>query len=277
MKTLKLLLFCFAVPSLSAQINCNAYLFYGDTSKFHACIQANKVEHHYQFEKIFHEILDTALMIDSTYAYAYREKSVAYLKSGDFITWKKLIDRAVKFDSIGNLGYRAWCRYQFFRDYQGCIDDIEKLESLTKFDIGFGANGAYHLITTKALCYRALKQTEKSIKILEEFVLSKDYFENLYDYLHLGVSYLEVGKIDSAISYLIQQEGYNDIAENNYYMSLCLIEINQFEKAKKYAAKALEKYNANIKLYDPYTAIQDCIYRSDILELQNKIEHLSIN
>ncbi|WP_321538873.1 tetratricopeptide repeat protein [Flavobacterium piscinae] len=82
----------------------------------------------YQFSKEYQSILNESLKIDSTFDYAYWAKSIAYLKSGDFITWKKLIDKAVDLNPVEYLGYRGWCRYQFFRDYEGAINDIEALE-----------------------------------------------------------------------------------------------------------------------------------------------------
>ena len=60
-----------------------------------ACIEAEKTEKLYQFQREFQETLDNSIKICPNFAYAYREKSTAYLKSGDFLTWKKLIDKAV--------------------------------------------------------------------------------------------------------------------------------------------------------------------------------------
>src|SRR5690606_11486794 len=149
MKIFNLLILIFISQFLTAQPNCEVYKFSGDTLKYKACKKAMEVSGHYQFSKEYQTILDEAIKIDPTFDYAYWAKSIAYLKSGDFITWKTLIDKAVELNANEHLGYRGWCRYQFFRDYKGAIADIEKLDSLVTYDIGQSQNGTYHLNIAK--------------------------------------------------------------------------------------------------------------------------------
>ncbi|MGL4629976.1 MAG: hypothetical protein ACRCVT_02125, partial [Leadbetterella sp.] len=115
-----LLYICLLLPFyLYSQPNCKAFLYNKDTLQYKACMYVESAPDHYQFKREMHEILDSSLKICPYFAYAYRGKSTAYLKSGDFVTWKKWIDKAVEYDWNSNLGYRGWCRYQFFRDYNG--------------------------------------------------------------------------------------------------------------------------------------------------------------
>ena len=62
------------------------------------------------------------------------------------------MNKAVALDPKEHLPYRGWCRYQFFRDYEGAIQDIERLDSLSKYDIGYSVNAEYHLHIARALC-----------------------------------------------------------------------------------------------------------------------------
>lgn len=266
MRNFYILLFLFSFTCISAQPNCEAYKYYGDTLKYKACKKAELKDKHYQFSKEFMDILDEAILIDSTFAYAYREKSTAYLKSGDFITWKKLIDKSVKFDTVGNLGYRGWCRYQFFRDYKGAIVDIEKLSTLVKYDIGFSINGTYHLNIVKGLCYKALGEKEKAIKIIEDQIKlnEKEDFVGIYDYLHLGVLYLETENFESAIKIFKKQSETNELAENQYYYALTLLKQGKVTEHKSCLKKAKELYINDIKMFDPYTNPMDKIYLEDI-------------
>ena len=162
-----LLITLFLWYSISLAQNCEAYKYYGDTLKYEACKVAKKRAGHYQFSKEYQIALDKSLKIDSTFDHAYFAKSIAYLKSGDFVTWKKLIDKAVEYNPKDHLGYRGWCRYQFFSDYKGLIQDIEKLDSLVKYDIGYSQNGTYHLNIAKGLCYKAIGEKGKAIEIIE--------------------------------------------------------------------------------------------------------------
>lgn len=258
------ILFMALCLSSYAQPNCQAFLYKGDTIKYKACIEAEKSDKYYQFAKEFQQILDQALSIDPTFAYAYREKSTAYLKSGDFITWKQLIDKAVEYDPEGQLGYRGWCRYQFFRDYKGAIRDIELLDNLVDYDIGNSINGDYHLHIARALCYKAIGNSDTAIHIIENQLADSNYFVGLYDYLHLGVLYLEKGKYENAINALNQQQTYNDIAENQYYLALALKAQGNMDGYIMHLQSAQNKYLQEYRMFDPYTEMADKIYMKDI-------------
>ncbi|MTI31069.1 tetratricopeptide repeat protein [Xanthovirga aplysinae] len=262
----------FSIP-LFSQPNCEAYRYQGDTLKYLACMQAKKREGHYQFSREYQEAFDEAIGIDSTFDYAYREKSVAYLKSGDFITWKNLIDKAVALNPEAHLGARGWCRYQFFRDYKGAIEDIENFEKLVNYDVGYSVNGVYHLSIAKAICYKALGQKERAISIIEEKLKEKDYFAGIYDYLHLGVLYLELGRYEKAISAFVKQSQGNEIAENQYYLGMVYKKLGNKEKYVECLQRSQDLYVGRRNMYDPYTHPYDKVYLEDIqdeLEKANK-------
>lgn len=262
MKKLLFILFPFLV---FAQPNCNAYLYAGDTLQYKACLLVEKAQKYYQFEREFHEVFDDALQIAPNFAYAYREKSTAYLKSGDFLTWKKLIDKAVELDYVQNLPYRAWCRYQFFRDYKGAISDIEKLNSLVTYDIGYGINGDYHLNIMKAMCYSALGEKKKAIKTFLTQLEKKVYSAGLYDYYQLGVTFYEIKDYKNALESFEKQSERNDIAENEYYKSKINKLLKNEAAYKKNKEAALKLYAENKKLLDPYTQHFNTVYYETIV------------
>jgi len=265
MRELLCLIFVLLSCGLCAQPNCEAYKYQGDDLKYRACKAAEKRSGHYQFSRAYQEALDEALAIDSTFAYAYKVKSTAYLKSGDFITWKKLIDQAVKYDAEGELFYRASCRYQFFRDYQGAINDIDLLDSLVDYDIGYSQNGDYHLNIIKALSYKGLGKPEKALEIFEMQLSDSSHFAGIYDYLHLGVLNLELGNYEKALQALKRQELENDIAENRFYMAQTYKALGEKEKCLENLMLAKEKYEARERMFDPYVEKMDQIFLTDIL------------
>ena len=65
------------------------FLHTGDSLKYEACKETENAQGYYQFSKEFQTVMDNAIEIDPTFAYAYRAKSVAYLKSGDFFAMEK--------------------------------------------------------------------------------------------------------------------------------------------------------------------------------------------
>ncbi|MGE9312153.1 tetratricopeptide repeat protein [Niabella sp. CJ426] len=204
---------------LSAQPVCSAFLYMNDTLQYKACkLVENIDERHYQFSKEFQILYDSALALCPHFSWGYREKSVAYLKSGDFITWKKLIDKAVQYDTLLNLGYRAWCRYEFFRDCEGAIADIELLETKTP-EIGWGINGNYHLTVTKAICHSELGQQAKAISVLSSYLRDAQPI-GLYDYYQLGAIHYKNKDYAQAATAFQKQIEYNNLAEAHYYLSL---------------------------------------------------------
>ncbi|MDA9056783.1 hypothetical protein N9K49_02970 [Flavobacteriaceae bacterium] len=254
---------------INAQPNCEAFKYYGDTLKYEACKEAEKRSGHYQFSRKYQEAFDDALAIDSTFAFAYRAKSTAYLKSGNFITWKKLIDKAVQYDPEGQLYYRASCRYQFFRDYNGAIEDIKHLDSLVKYDIGYSQNGDYHLNIIMALCYRAIGNPMESLKIFEQTLQDSSYSVGIYDYLHLGVLNFEMGNYTKAIETLKKQEIENDIAENRYYIALTYRKLGNTKECIYNLDLAKKKYQMESRMFDPYVEKMDQIF---LIDIENEIE-----
>ncbi|WP_338732002.1 tetratricopeptide repeat protein [Mangrovimonas cancribranchiae] len=251
---------------LFAQPNCEAFKHYGDTLKYKACIKAMEISGHYQFSKEYQSILDRAIEIDSTFDYPYWAKSIAYLKSGDFITWKTLIDKAVALNPKTHLGYRGWCRYQFFRDYEGLIEDIEKLDSLVDYDIGYSQNGTYHLNIAKGLCYKAIGDKDKAITIIKNQIQLnvQENFVGAYDYLHLGVLYLETNQYEKAINTFKKQSENNELAENQYYLALTYRELDNFTKYTSCLNKAKQLYIVGKRMFDTYSNPMDKIYLETI-------------
>lgn len=253
------------------QINCEAFKLSGDLKKYEACQIAEERAGYNQFSFEYQNAFDRALAVDSTFSWAYRYKSTAYLKSGDFITWKQLMDHAVTLDPAAHLDYRGWCRFQFFRDYAGAIEDIERLQSLVSYDIGYSQNGYYHLEIARALCYKGLGNQEKAINIIEKKLLDPDYSPGPYVYLHLGVLYLEKGDFDQSISALKKQENTNDLAENRYYIALAYAKKGEAKAYEENLKLAMEKYTSQLRMFDPYVIQMDKIYLQDLQRQMDKI------
>lgn len=266
MKIFLNLLIIFTLVQLKAQPNCNTYKYLGDTLQYKACKVVEKVNVYHQFIREFQEKLDESLEICPYFAYAYREKSVAYLKSGDFLTWKRLIDLAVKHDELGNLDYRGWCKFQFFRDYAGAIADFERLEKLTQ-DIGYSQDGNYHLQIVKGICYNAIGQKDKALEIILNQLSKKDYSVGTYDYYQLGVIYFELSDYENAMNSFQKQSDINEFAENSYYISKIYKLENKQDEFESYKKAAIEYYENKRYLFDPYTHHYNKIYLKQIKEL----------
>lgn len=281
-----MLLFTFLMSALTAhsQPNCLVFKEQGQMKRYQACEKSKALKGHYQFSREFQEILDEVLEIDSTFAYAYRAKSVAYLKSGDFIQWKKLMDQAVKYDPQGMLGYRGWCRYQFFRDYSGAIADLEQLTRLVDHDIGYSVTGEYHLKVALDICYGALGEQRKAIESITEHLKKEKHFIGLYDYLHLAVLHLELGEYNASIQALKKQIGEFDLAEVHYYLGLNYRQLSRIradqEKARQEKELALNEFLRARDLYEKGNRMRDGyshpMHKIFLAEIENEITLLAV-
>lgn len=270
MKKLIVLLSILTSTSALSQYNCEAFKMNGDNCKYEACIYIEKAKKYFQLRKEYHEVYNRALEICPDYHPAYRAKSTAYLKTGDFITWKKLMDKAVELSPLDNLDYRGWCRFQFFRDYEGAIKDIERLQELVGDDVGFGQNGMYHLNTALALCYKMIGERKKAIQIIEDH-LKSERMTGLYIQYHLGVLYYEEGEFEKALIAFDLQTQENAFAENEYYKSLVYKELNQTEKQKEAIQKSLALYKEGVYMNDVYAYQVDKIFLVQVEEEYKKV------
>ncbi len=259
-------LFLLMIPFYAVgQPNCNVYLYDKDTAQYNACKSVEKV-YYYQYTRQYQEQFDRALEICPYFSYAYRAKSTAYLKSGDFLTWKYLIDKAVEYDTLSNIGYRGWCKYQFFRDYKGTISDIEYVEKRYKtIDVGYSAGGEYHLLVAKAICYSALNNKQKAIEILENLLANKNYDPGLFDYYQLGVTYFQIKDYENAQKCFDKQSAKYELAENKYYKAK-IAKLNGdtllFQREKN---EAIRLYQDKKNMVDPYTEHFNKVYLTTII------------
>jgi tetratricopeptide (TPR) repeat protein len=256
----------FLIQSYVKSQNCEAFKMYGDTLQYQACIIADEAENHYQFSKEYQEIYDNSIKKCSYFSTAYHAKSVAYLKSGDFIEWMRLMTIAVELKPKEYLGYRGWCRYEFCRDYLGAIKDIERLDSLVTYDIGYSSDGEYHLDIARALCYKKIGNPTKAISIIETKLGEENYSPGLYDYFHLAVLYIETGQPIKSITAIEEQIEINENAECYYYLALAHKDIGNGQEYESNIIKAQEKYVKGNKMSGSYTNHMDKIYLKTVEE-----------
>ena len=265
------IIFLFISSILKSQYNCT--IFKNENCR-KACELANIAKED-QGGKNSQIKFSEAIELCPTFDYAYSEKSVPYLKTGDFVTWKKLIDKAVEINPRNNLGYRGWCQYQFLRNYKAAIKDIEDLEKLVGEDnVGFSQNGNYQLEIVKALCYKNIGNKQKAIEIIEHQLTKNNNHIFLFDYYHLGVLYYEVAKYSEAKLSFEKQIANNDYyAEPYYYLSLIYTKENNKVKAKEMIDKALSYYSTNKSMKDAYTTIIDKVYEEEMKNQQKILEY----
>jgi len=253
MKYIALIIASFICLSAYSQgVNCDAVYEKG-TPCYEACkrlyggSRGDRSDFQGAYESILN--LDSILVMCPNFADAYYTKAIPYLKRGEFITWKKLIDKAVELDPVMYLGYRGGARFMFLRDYEGAIEDIENYKKKINWDIGHIYNGDYHLEVIRALSYRGIGNNTKAVDILEDYIKENTEDPGRFTYLHLGVIYLQSGNLPKAELTLLKQISDFDYYADTYYWL-----------AKVYEAMGdKDRYLSNMKKAEDYYLQEKCL------------------
>ncbi len=250
--------------------NCN--LFEDDCKE--ACVEAEQAIMHSQGSKASQIHFDKSIELCPTFAYSYYEKAVPFAKRGSVSEWNKLMDNAVKYNPEEYLGQRGWYHFFFMHNYQASITDIERLQTLYgDTDIGVTGDAMYHLHILRALCYKGLGEKQKAIDCIETQMAKADHYLGFYDYLHLGVLYLEMDKPEKAIEVLTQQIESNEWSEAYFYRGKAYLQLHDTDRFIQDTKQALELYRKGDKMHNSYRQLVDEIYESDILEALEKAEN----
>ena len=241
--------------------NCNIYK--NDNNCYKACKEAEKAIHYDQGSKESQEHFDKSIAHCTNFDYSYYEQAVPYAKRGLIKEWKEMIDKAVEINPREHLPTRGWYHFFFMHNYEAAIKDIDTADLIIKGDIGYTGDGVYHLNILKALCYKKLGQSEIAIDIIETQLSKEDHF-GLFDYLHLGVLYLEKKEYNSAIESLNKQESFSDVSEIYYYKALAMKGLMKLDEYKLNLEKAKEYYLKEKTMSNPYRQMIDEIYLVDI-------------
>ena len=116
------------------------------------------------------------------------------------------------------------------------------------------------------MCYKAIGETEKAIEIIEAQIQQNEQedFLGAYDYLHLGVLYMETERFEKAIEMFHKQSTINELAENQYYLGLTFLKLNNTLEYTSCIEKANELYVKERKMFDVYSNPMDKIYLQNI-------------
>ncbi|WP_321540514.1 hypothetical protein [Flavobacterium piscinae] len=93
-------------------------------------------------------------------------------------------------------------------------------------------------------------------------------FVGQFDYLHLGVLYLETNQLERAIETFNKQSISYELAENQYYLALTYLQLKDNDKYISCLLEAKALYLKGSKVMDVYDNPMDKIYLTDI---ENKL------
>ena len=261
---------------LSANIKAQNCLLYKDINCKNACEYFSEADNYSQGSKVSQMIFDSCISICAGFPEAYYEKSVPYLKRGDFIAWKALMDKAVALNPSLYLGLRAWCMFKFLRDYSNTLDDLDMLlKYMPHGQLGYSGDGDYDLYIIRALCKRELNDFNGALADFDKCIKGHESKKNigLYDYLHRGVTRMKLNDYQGALEdFKKQVKVYEKLADTQYYLGLTYMKLGHIAAAKESfeSAYALFTKTGYPRQYD-YCEPLDIVYLSDIEENLEKI------
>lgn len=250
----------------------NRNLYKKDPACYAACLLAENAIEFGQGSKASQEFFDQSIDSCPSFAYSYYEKAVPYAKRGQMHLWKQMIDHAVKHEPTGFLGHRAWYHHIFTGNSRAAIADIDKLERMIDHDLGPCGNGEYHLGMIRALAYKALGSRDTAITLMEDLLYSPDAEPFNYDFLHLGVLYLEAGRVDEALKAFDEQTEIYEWASNQYHRAMAQEVNGESSKALESMRSAKALYTKGVTMDNPYMHRADRIYLSDIERELERLE-----
>ncbi|SEL54257.1 tetratricopeptide repeat protein [Parapedobacter koreensis] len=215
------------------------------------------------------QYLDSAIALCPAFAKAWHEKSVPYLKRGDYATWMQLINKVVELEPSNYLDTRGWCKVKFLHDYAGGLADLQRYDTLVAGSPKMV--GDFNIHSWMAFAKLGLQDSSAALKYFDQTIdeairhLGPEWV-GYHDYLYRGILKMELKDYDGALADLDRQIAhYDKLADGHYYRGLLLAKIGK----KAQALASLEKAKAlftgdGYHAQDPYVEMPWQIYLEDI-------------
>ena len=207
---------CFSFWSFS-QGNCLLYPEGSDARK--ACRLAETTGELKQGSRESQQRFDSIIALNPNYAWAYFEKSVAYLKRGLLLDGLKILNKAVELDPKSHLCYRAYWYFQN-RNYKMCIKDLERYYAIPNtyiYELTPGGDKDMRILL--AMSYAKLGDIKKGIKTIENCMSSyrDDSDIGFTDYHILGLLYVKDRQYTKALEVFEKQLEITENFPESYY------------------------------------------------------------
>ena len=150
--------------------------------------------------------IEEAIALDTTYAEAIRELSVAYLKRGMPHKWKPILNEAVAQDAATWQPMRGYLYLWFYRDYKKAIADFDASDTLTDY---LDHPQGHSVDFWRGIAYLGLKDYENSITYWDKHIkleteqTGEDWVE-FEAFLYRGIAYYESGNTLKALEISIK-------------------------------------------------------------------------
>lgn len=204
------------------------------------------------------------------YSNAYFEQSVAFNKYGNHAKGFELLNQAVDIDPELHLGYRGYMKLRFLREYEGALEDFDKLDTLTPnvVDAPWGENIDF----LRGECYFGKKDFQTAIECFNRSIKNeKEGWADIQTFVYLGLCEHELGNFEKAILEFNRALSQSEhICEAYFGLAKTYEKLGKIQLAKEHLAKAEE--NIAYKRENEYNEYLNEIYLWEILVFKEQLE-----
>ncbi|MEL6720920.1 MAG: tetratricopeptide repeat protein [Bacteroidota bacterium] len=221
-------------------------------------------------------LLDTAVMLDPTYAEAWFELAAAAIKQGDYINAFHYYDEAAEHDPRQFQGWRANIRLYYLKDYENAIEDyVDYLQLFPEHKLMAARGDDVHFSMGKA--FWALEDYQSAIDSISHYInitteeQGEDWVE-VYAFIYRGRSHQALKNYAEAlIDYEKAIQYFSNCVEAHYHKAEILAIQNQSDIACKSAQQALQSANKGYIKSDGYREVFGQLYLKDVEDLVERI------
>jgi tetratricopeptide (TPR) repeat protein len=193
--------------------------------------------------------LDSAQKADPSLGQPFLEKARVHNMRGDFSQGFRLLDQAIQLDPINYLGYQAWFKIYYLRDYEGGQADLIKADALTPNTIDYP--GGDHLYYLLGMAEAGMGHTDEALRQFDRYVQEEtarrgQKWVNVIAYLRMAHLHYLKGDVDLALPLAnkVLAEHPNEV-EAHYLQGIILLRMGDKTAAIKALYRALELFTAN--------------------------------
>jgi tetratricopeptide (TPR) repeat protein len=205
---------------------------------------------------------------------AWMEYSVSFNKAGDFHTGFKYLNKAVELSPAKHLGYRGWIKLRKLRDFNGALQDFERLDTLTPnfVDAPWGEDIDF----LRGECHFGNKNYEKALECFRTSLSNrKEGWSDVQTFVYLGLCEKKLGNYKAAILELERAlHQYGKTCEAHVNLAEIYLELGDIDKAKEHLAAAEDSFP--YRRNDVYNEFLNEIYWEDVSGLKQKLFEISL-
>jgi tetratricopeptide (TPR) repeat protein len=216
------------------------------------------------------EMLDSAILLDPENGLAYREKSVWFTKTGDYVTGYALLEKAVQLNPHESLGYRGWLRLYKLHDYQGAIEDLKKFDAITPATADYAWEE--HVNYLIGLAEMGSGNFRNAVVAFNDYIKSEtarsgESWINVYAFVDKAVCHRTLNEFDSALHYIdLSLKYYPQCPESFFEKGNILKAAGKVDEACQSWQSALQYARSGRTRRDPYKEYFNQLYIEDIEE-----------